>query len=67
MKIIRLIGLTGKLTKTKARLTLQLFQNIGEGNLDLCSTAKVYVDKIQINAHFFDDSELENDIDPKRI
>lgn len=34
---------------------------------DLCSTAKIFIDKIQINCHFFSESEIENDIDPREI
>jgi len=33
----------------------------------LCSTAKIFIDNIQINAHFFDDKELENDIDQESL
>lgn len=32
-----------------------------------CSTATVYIDNIQINAHFFTDQEIENDITPEEI
>ena len=34
---------------------------------DNCSRASIYIDNIQINAHFFDDKEIENDISPKEI
>lgn len=34
---------------------------------DNCSTASIYIDDIQVNAHFFDDIEIENDISPKEI
>jgi hypothetical protein len=34
---------------------------------DLCSSASIFLDKIQINNHFFIDSEIENDISPKEI
>ena len=27
----------------------------------------MFIDKIQINAHFFDDTEMENDIDPREF
>ena len=32
-----------------------------------CSTATVYLDNIKVNAHFFTDEELENDITPDEI
>ena len=38
-----------------------------KGEHDLCSSAHVYIDKIQINNHFFIDNEIENDISPKEI
>jgi hypothetical protein len=34
---------------------------------DNCSTATIYIGDIQVNAHFFDDQEIENDISPKEI
>ena len=38
-----------------------------EGDHDLISTAKIFVDDIQINAHFVTDDEIENDIDPREF
>ena len=38
-----------------------------DGVHDNCSTASIYIDDIEINAHFFDDQEIENDISPKEI
>lgn len=38
-----------------------------KGEHDLCSSASVFIDKIQINNHFFLDNEIENDISPKEI
>jgi hypothetical protein len=29
--------------------------------------AKIYIDNLQINAHFFVDNEIENNIDPKEL
>lgn len=37
------------------------------GNGDLMSSANVFIENIQINAHFFGDSEIENDIDPREF
>lgn len=53
--------------------------NITKPNIDFASiesywrderattTAKIFLDTIQINAHFFDDSEIENDLDPREF
>lgn len=37
------------------------------GKHDLCSSASIFIDKIQTNNHFFSDKEIENDIDPRDI
>jgi len=37
------------------------------GNSELVSTAKIFVEYIQINAHFFTSTEIENDIDPREF
>jgi hypothetical protein len=37
------------------------------GTKENCSTATVYIDDIQVNAHFFTDEEIENDITPNEI
>ena len=34
---------------------------------EYCSTATIYVDNIQVNAHFFTEEEIENDITPNEI
>ena len=49
------------------RIDYEVIKEFWNGNLDLCSTAKVFIDKIQINNHFFDNEEIENDIDPREI
>lgn len=33
-----------------------------DGDFDNCSTASVFLDKIKVNAHFFQDDQIENDI-----
>ena len=38
-----------------------------DGLRENCSTATVYIDNIQVNAHFFTDQEIENDITPEEI
>ena len=49
------------------KIDYEVIKEFWNGNLDLCSTAKVFIDKIQINNHFFDNEEIENDIDPREI
>jgi hypothetical protein len=49
------------------KVDFNVIEEFWSGNLDFCSTAKIFIDKIQINAHFFDDTELENDIDPREF
>lgn len=34
---------------------------------DLCSSVSIYLGKIQLNCHFFDSTEIENDISPNDI
>ena len=34
---------------------------------DLCSSASIFLDDIQINNHFLIDTEIENDVSPKQI
>lgn len=38
-----------------------------KGIHDNCSTATVFINDIQVHAHFFSDQEIENDISPKEI
>ena len=49
------------------KIDYEVIKEFWNGNHDLCSTAKVFIDKIQINNHFFDNEEIENDIDPREI
>jgi len=49
------------------RISFDVIKEFWNGNQDLCSTAKVFIDKVQINNHFFTDTEIENDIDPREI
>lgn len=51
----------------ESKVNFDVIKEYWNGNHDLCSTAKVYIDKIQINNHFFVDTEIENDIDPREI
>lgn len=57
----------GKTNTDEKKVDFNVIEEFWNGNLDLCSTAKVFIDNIQINAHFFDDTEMENDIDPREF
>ncbi len=57
----------GKTERDESKIDFSVIQEYWNGNYDLCSTAKVFVNDLQINAHFFDDAEIENDIDPREF
>ena len=58
----------GKTEKDESKIDFSVIQDYWGGNNDLCSTAKVFIDdNIQVNAHFFDDEQIENDIDPREF
>jgi len=57
----------GKANKNENQVTFNVIEDYWSGKHDLCSTAKIFIDEIQINAHFFDDIEIENDIDPREF
>lgn len=57
----------GKTERDENKIDFNVIEEFWEGNQELCSTAKVFVNKIQINAHFFANSEIENDIDPREF
>jgi len=58
----------GKTEENESKIDFSVIQEHWAGNHDLCSTAKVYIENnIQVNAHFFDDTEIENDIDPREF
>lgn len=57
----------GKTENVESRIDFNVIQEFWNGNHDLASTAKVFIDDIQINAHFFEPSEIENDIDPREF
>ncbi len=52
---------------SRDKIDFQIIKDYWSGKGENCSTANVFIDKIQINAHFFDDSEIENDIDPREF
>lgn len=57
----------GKTNKDENQIDFDVIEEFWSGNHDLCSTAHIFIDKIQINAHFFDSTEIENDIDPREF
>ncbi|MCF8713740.1 hypothetical protein JM658_02785 [Joostella atrarenae] len=58
----------GKSDKDESKIDFSVIQEYWDGNHNLCSTAKIFIaDNIQVNAHFFDNSEIENDIDPREF
>lgn len=57
----------GKTNLSETKIKVDVIKEYWNGNGDLCSTANVYLDNLQLNAHFFDESEIENDIDPREF
>lgn len=57
----------GKTKADEKKIDFNVICDYWNGDHDYCSTAKVFIDRIQINAHFFGDSEIENDIDPREF
>ena len=55
-----------KTNKTNSEIDFELAKNIWNQERE-SSTAKIYVGTIQVNAHFFIESEIENDIDPREF
>jgi len=59
--------LNGKTNTTEDRIDFDVILEFWNGNHDFCSIARVFIDTLQINAHFFTHSEIENDIDPREF
>lgn len=57
----------GKTSTEENQIDFEVINEYWNGNIDLCSTAKIFIDEIQINCHFFCDFEIENDIDPREF
>lgn len=49
------------------KIDFNIIKLFWEGNLNLCSTVKVLINKVQINNHFFAPNEVENDVDPREV
>ena len=57
----------GKTANEESQINYDVINEYWNGNGDLCVIAKIFIDKIQINCHFFSDLEIENDIDPREF
>lgn len=57
----------GKTGIEENQINYDVIKGYLEREHDLCSSVKIFIDKIQINCHFFSESEIENDIDPREI
>ncbi len=51
----------------ESKIDFKIITAYWNGSEDVCVTAKIFIDNIQINNHFFTPTEFENDIDPKEI
>ena len=49
------------------KISEQIILDYLEGKHDLCSSAYISIGNAQINCHFFDIYEIENDIDPREF
>lgn len=56
-----------KTNQEENKIDFEVVLEYWAGNHDCCSTAKIFIGAIQINAHFFDQEEIENDIDPREF
>lgn len=66
-KNYRIDWFNSKTDRNENKIDFSVIDEFWGGNHDFCSTAKVFIDKIRINAHFFDDTEIENDVDPEEF
>lgn len=56
------------LTQTvEQKINFEVVRGYLEGEHNLCSSASIFIGKIQINNHFFIENEIENDVSPKEI
>lgn len=57
----------GLTQNNEQKINVEVVEGYLKGKHHLSSSASIYIDKIQINNHFFVDNEIENDISPKDI
>ncbi len=63
----RISWYNGKTDKDEAKVDFNVIKEYWASNGDLISTANVFLGQIQINTHFFSETELESDIDPREF
>jgi len=51
----------------EAKIDFSVIEEFWDGCHDFILTAKVFIEDIQVNVHFFDETEIENDIDPREF
>lgn len=54
-------------SRNENKIEFNVIEEYWDSNNGLGSTANVFIGNIQINAHFFVDTEIENDIDPSEF
>ncbi len=57
----------GLTQKEEQKINFEVVKGYLKAEHDLSSSASIFIDKIQINNHFFRIHEIENDISPKEI
>jgi len=57
----------GKTEQDENKIDFAVIEEFWSGNENLTSTAIIHIAGIQINAHFFSEHEIENDIDPREF
>lgn len=65
--IYRITWYNGKTDKTETKVDFTVIKAYWAGNEAFISTANVFLDQIQINTHFFEETEFESDIDPREF
>ena len=66
-KHYRIQWYNGKTKQDETTIDFDIIMQFWKGNHDLRSTANVFLDEIQVNAHFFQEHVIENDIDPREF
>tara|TARA_B110001450_G_C17523349_1_gene441521 strand:- start:363 stop:860 length:498 start_codon:yes stop_codon:yes gene_type:complete len=56
-----------KTDETCSKIDVEQIVEFWDGNDELISTAKIFLDDLQINFHFFTDEEIEADLDPREF
>lgn len=63
-KTYRVEWYNGLTEKTETQIDFEVIRQYWEGQHDRLSSGSVFIDRIKLNVHFFDDEEIENDLDP---